>query len=191
MLITTAELLDLVIMTVALGYIFMGLFKRPSRVKAEYDPLKATPRGFDMEAFKFSCLIVAPGIILHELGHKFVAMALGLGAVFHASFGGLMLGVILKVMNTGFIIFVPGYVSISGAEPMQMAITAFAGPFMNLMLFIIPTIILAYAKNLRPRTKVILVFTKRINLFLFIFNMIPFGFFDGAKVVNGLMAAFG
>jgi Zn-dependent protease len=187
MILTLAELGDIVIMTAAIGYIFMDMFKRTSRVGVDYDPLKfhVSPN-FDFEAFKFSCFVVAPGIVLHELGHKFAALMLGLSATLHASLGGLALGIALKLMHFGFIIFVPGYVAITGGTPLQGSITAFAGPFTNLMLFVIPVIILRYGKGMKHRTRLILLLTKRINLFLFIFNMLPFGFFDGAKVFEGL-----
>lgn len=185
MVVSFAELGDMVIMVAALGYIFMDILKRPAHA---YDPMRPQ-RGFDMAAFKFSCLVVAPGILLHELGHKFVAIAYGLTATFHASIVGLALGIFLKLINSGIIVFVPGFVSISPATPMQTAVTAFAGPFMNLLLALGAWFVLANYKNLKSKTKFILILTKRINFFLFIFNMIPLGIFDGAKVFRGLRIA--
>ena len=35
-------------------------------------------------------------IVLHELGHKFVALSSGFSAVYHANYGGLGLGALLR-----------------------------------------------------------------------------------------------
>jgi len=61
---------------------------------------------------------------------------------------------------------------------------------MNLVLFALAAIVLKKKKNLKHETKIFLLLTKKINLFLFIFNMIPIGIFDGAKVFRGLWMTF-
>lgn len=182
---TLSELLDLVIMVFGLGYIFMGIVQRP---RSAEDLLLA--RGFDWDGFKLAVLITAPAIVLHEMAHKFVALFFGLVAVFHASYFGLVLGIFLRVMSSPFIIFVPGYVAIQGASPLQSALTAFAGPGMNLALFLVGWIMLTYTKRLTFKQKFFWLATKKINLFLFFFNMIPLPPFDGYSVVHGLFSAF-
>jgi len=123
---TLAEIFDIVVMTVVVGYIFSGLFKRP--VEEDYDPLKHFKAGFDIKDLKFAILITAPAIILHELGHKFVALSFGLEAVFQAAWLFLGLALILKLMNFGFIFVVPAYVSILGrATPLEFGLIAFCG----------------------------------------------------------------
>ena len=121
-LFTFAEIVDLVIMVLGLGYIFMGSLQRP-RSAEEF----LQHRGFDWQSFQWAIIITAPAIVLHELAHKFVALFFGLIATFHASYFGLGLGVLLRVFQAPFIVFIPGFVSIEGASSLQSAITAFAG----------------------------------------------------------------
>jgi Zn-dependent protease len=176
MVFTLRELFDVVIMTLAVGYIFMDMFRRH-------------PMGFDKKAFWFACLVTAPALIAHELAHKFVALSFGLQAEFHAAYFWLILGVALKLLRFGFIFFVPAYVSIGAAGlavlPSQSALIAFAGPFLNFVLFAGSWALLKQ-KRMKRNTFVFLHVTKQINLFLFIFNMLPIPFFDGMKVYQGL-----
>lgn len=178
----------MVVMTAVVGYIFSGLFKRP--VRENYDPLKHFKAGFDVEDLKFAILATAPAIILHELGHKFVALSFGLEAVFQAAWFFLGLALILKFMNFGFIFIVPAYVSILGrATPMEFGLIAFAGPAVNLILWLGAAI--ALKKNLVPsKYNPVLALTSKINMFLFIFNMLPIPGFDGSKVFTGLIQVF-
>ncbi len=185
-LITIREIIDMVIMTVILGYIFMDYIKRP---KTEYDVI-GYKSGFDFEDFKLAMLITAPGIIFHELSHKFVALAFGLIATFHASFFGLSLGLLLKLFHSPFIIFAPGFVEINGpASNIISAVISFAGPFINLVLFVTGWCILNYKKKLTKKEAMIWYMTKQINLFLFIFNMLPIPPLDGSKVFFNLINA--
>src|SRR3989338_3540474 len=98
--ISFAEILDLIIMSIGIGFIFMDIFK--PRENEFYQPL------FSWNNLLFSALVASPGIILHELGHKVLGLFFGLSAVFHASYFGLGIGVFLKLINSGFIFFVPG-----------------------------------------------------------------------------------
>ncbi len=181
MIFTLRELFDVVIMTLAVGYIFMDLFRRQ-------------PVGFDKNAFLFACLVTAPALIAHELAHKFVAVAFGLEATFHAAYFWLILGVVLKLLRFNLIFFVPAYVSISSAQgaqvaPLVSALVAFAGPLLNLVLFLGSWALLK-RRRLKRNTFMFLQVTKQINLFLFVFNMLPIPFFDGMKVYEGLYKAF-
>lgn len=184
-LISVLEILDLLVMTAALGYVFMT-----------YIPKSRTPyqivheRGFSWEDFFFAIKVTAPAIVLHELMHKFVALLLGLKAVFHAWYFGLFLGIFLKWIGSPFILFAPGYVSMGKSSPLLMSLTAFAGPATNLLLFLIAAGILNYATHLTKGQALFLYLTKQINLFLFIFNMLPIPPLDGSKVFYGLYKAF-
>jgi len=184
MLLSTYEIFDLVIMTLAIAFILKDFIRMPRYI---HQPLT---RGFDIENFKFTALCTAPAIILHEMAHKFVALGFGLSATFHASYFGLSLGVFLRLIQSPFIVFVPGYVSIMGGTPLQYSIIAVAGPLMNLALWLGSSIILKRAASLTSRQRLALIITKQVNLFLFIFNMIPFRPFDGGNFVSGLMQAF-
>jgi len=175
-------------MTTAVGIIFMGIFRRFKPTELEYYTKR---RRFNWQDFKFAVLAAAPAIILHEFGHKFIAMGFGLQAVFKAAYIWLGIGLLLRLSGAGIIFFVPAYVSISnptGASiaPLVRSITAFAGPAVNLILWIAAIIVLK--KKLVPEKYVPLVYiTKQINMFLFIFNMLPIPAFDGYQVFLGII----
>lgn len=186
-MITLNEIFDAVIMTIAVGYIFSDMFKiylySPRRLELSYS-------SFDWYAFKVACLITAPAIVFHELAHKFVAISFGLQATFHAAYFWLFLGIMLKTMRFPFIFFVPGYVSIGCARlacnivAYQSSLIAFAGPFMNFVLFCISYGLMQLKIN--KKYLIILFFTKQINLLLFFLNLIPIPGFDGYKIFEGL-----
>jgi len=189
--ITVTEIIDILIMTFAIGFIFKDLFKKPTEI--DHDPLTyhKPNRFINWNDLKFAMLVTAPAVIFHELGHKFVAMSMGLYATFHAAYTWLGLGVVLKLIGTPFIFFVPAYVAHSAAaSPLQSAIIAFAGPAVNLILWLGSMYILKAAKKLTRTQHVALVLTKRINMFLFLFNMTPIPPFDGGHVVFGLWRTF-
>lgn len=177
------EIWDILLVTLALGFIFSSFLKRP---RTELDYGYRIP-GFNLQDFKLAVLAVAPAVILHELAHKFTAILLGFSATFYASFFGLGLGIFLRIINSPFIIFAPGYVAIPPATPiLETTFIAFAGPLTNLILFSISSIILRTKKKLSRKFAILLYLTKTINLWLFIFNMLPIPPLDGSKVFYGL-----
>lgn len=180
------EFFDLIIMTLGVGFIFMDFFTPPQNTIDPLQQYKSTKKKFDWHGLWIAILITAPAVIFHELAHKFTAMAMGLHATFHAAYTWLGLGIILKLLNTGFIFFVPGYVSTLGATALQHSLIAFAGPALNGILYLTAHMVLKTQKKLSPKAHFIWALTKRINGFLFIFNMIPLPFFDGGHVFRGL-----
>ncbi len=187
------EIVDIILMTVFVGFIFSGYIKRSRPV--HYDPLQALQQqqsflGVDLHDLLFAALVTAPGIILHELAHKFTALSFGLSATFHAAYFWLILGVLLKLMGVPFIFFVPAYASIAGAStPLQSALIAGAGPAINAMLWGFAYGAVKY-HWFQKKYDAALSLTSRVNMFLFIFNMLPFFFFDGYKFFEGLFRAF-
>ena len=184
-LLNLTEILYFIILTVVIGYIFTGVFvKRPKTI---YDKLH--PKRFRWDDFKFAIMVTAPAIILHELAHKFVAMGYGYEATFKLFPFGLILGLFLKLISSPFLIIAPGYVEITQAafaDPIAYRIIAFAGPAINLILWLGSWAILKQRGRRLTRTQhSLLSMTKMLNMILFIFNMIPFGPFDGAKVFFG------
>jgi len=176
MIATLKELFDLLLMSAVLGFIFMDIF----RVK------KFSPEGIPVhERFSFKPVLMAmyvtvPAIALHELSHKLTALAYGLQATFSASYFGLGIGLVLKLIGSPFIFFIPAYVEVVGsAGSWASAVIAIAGPLVNLVLWASSKIILARTKKLGRELKIILVVTKKINGFLFIMNMLPIPGFDG------------
>lgn len=167
MLFSVRELIDIIITIVAAGYIFMDSFRKPDSA-------------FDSFANRllFSVMIAAPAVVFHEFGHKFVALALGYQAVFHAAYLWLGVGILLKLISFPILFVVPAYVSIIGPAGLPAAWVALAGPLINAVLWLGAWSALklgTYSKN----TEAVLYYTQTINMFLFIFNMLPIPGFDG------------
>lgn len=192
------EIVDIVAMSLIVGLIFQDFFRRPVRSPDDY--LKNVTPGtglfsrLSLNNFWWAVALVAPSIILHEFGHKFVAMAFGAEASFHAAYTWLFLALVLKFL-LGFVFFVPAYVSITGLETaFQGVLASFAGPGVNLLLWLGAAAWLKSMRNLhsgkrRELAQFLYAFSK-INMFLFIFNMIPIPGFDGFHVLNGLVGMF-
>lgn len=192
-LISFNEIIDLIAMTVFVGYIFSDII--PAR-RENYEPLAHYKPGFDFEGLKFAIIATAPAIILHELAHKFVAISFGLNAIFYAFYRQiftLLLGaltILSKLTGFGLMLFVPGFVGISGTgTSLQYAFAALAGPLVNLILWLGAWIMLK-KKLYRRKHYLLLVLTSKINMFLFIFNMLPIPGFDGYNFLRHLMKAF-
>jgi Zn-dependent protease len=151
-----------------------------------------------------SLIIVFFAFVFHELAHRFVAKRYGFQAVYRTSMPGLILALIVSL--TGWIFAAPGGVYISGvsttATREKMGKTALAGPIMNILLavlFIGLTILSipffrwyiagtnASFDQIEPMlefTYGVLLAGVQINAWLALFNLIPFGQFDGLKVFS-------
>ena len=177
MLLSFVEIFNLVVVSLVVGYIFSGMFKNE----------KLSFNNFDWKDFRFAVLIASPGIIFHELAHKFVAIGFGLNAVFEISPFGLVLGVVLKLVGSPLILLAPGYVLISSlANPLAMFLTAFAGPLTNLLFWLGSKYYLNSSKTFSRKMVMNLFIFSEINKWLFLFNMIPIPPLDGYKVFLGL-----
>jgi len=187
MLFTAWELIQIVITIVAVGFIFSGSFRKP-KTESEFGlelEESWTKKLLDLDNIKYAALIAAPAVIFHELGHKFLALYFGFSAVYQASFWGLGLGIILRLFSPGLIFFIPGYVSVSGmGSAFDFGLVSLIGPLVNLIIFGICT--LAIRQNWAPKYERILYLSKQINLWLFIFNMLPIPGLDGFKFYQGL-----
>lgn len=209
-LLSVYELVDIVVMTLLVGYLFKDIIRRPAAAPQQrIVPLRQSadgsyglehdPQFLDLGSYfassrkpwysdlAFAMLVTAPAIVLHEFGHKFVAMAFGLQATFHAAYGGLLMGLFLKWF-LGFIVFIPAYVSIFPATlPLNDALISIAGPLVNLALWLGARYCLKH--GLLKGHEHALIFIREINRLLFILNMIPFPGFDGYWFFSGLIKA--
>lgn len=198
MFITPIEVFDMFVTISLMGFLFMDTFKAPKEDKTDELSryLKKNSR-FNWNDFWFAATVTAPAILLHELGHKIIALSYGYQATFHAFYANtttLYLGIfaiVMKFLNFGFIFLVPGFVSIIGiGGPEQSGIIAFAGPGVNLLLFLIALIIVK-KKKISTKKMHFWILTKKINLFLFIFNLIPIPGFDGYTIFSSLWKTIG
>lgn len=130
--------------------------------------------------FFISLFTAGLGFLFHELAHKFVAQRYGCVAEFRAMDQMLYLALGLSLLM-GFLFAAPGAVMISGMiTRKENGIISAAGPITNYVLallffglgFAFPTLNFIWQTGFS------------INLWLGLFNMIPFLNFDGKKILD-------
>ena len=143
--------------------------------------------GFGSEFLKgilISALTVGIGFLLHELAHKLVAQRYGCFAEFRANMNMLIFAILLSF--TGIILAAPGAVMIRGAVNKQKnGLISAAGPATNLVLAFVFFIML----NIGLFTS-ISKYGFMINAWIGFFNLIPFGIFDGYKIMKWSKAVY-
>jgi Zn-dependent protease len=119
------------------------------------------------------------GFLVHELTHKAMAQRYGMWAEFRLDKFGAILTLLSAVSPLKII--APGAVVIAGnTTPDRVGRTAAAGPTTNIL---IAGLLLGVAEVLRPAGLLeALLAGSAINAFMALFNLIPFGVFDGLKV---------
>jgi Zn-dependent protease len=126
-------------------------------------------------------LVYGMAFILHELAHKFSAQMLGYWAEFRINQQGLMMTLLSLI--SPFKIIAPGAVMIGNiASWSHYGKVAVAGPATNIALGI-----LFFAMKLVAGSQYWLVIATvgmQINASLALFNLIPMGVFDGAKIIK-------
>ena len=182
-LFTIWEAVQLALTVIVVGFIFSAHIRKPVTELEDYLTSNI------WTDIKYAAIVAAPAVVLHELMHKFVALGYGFSAHYVASWWGLAIGAFLKVIGSGFIFFLPGYVSIQGlGTAMQFGLTALAGPLTNLILFLVSWIVVE--RGLMPKYAHLWATSKQINLWLFAFNMLPIPGLDGFKFYVSLFSLF-
>ncbi|HII71626.1 TPA: peptidase M50 [Candidatus Woesearchaeota archaeon] len=129
-------------------------------------------------AFAVSAIVVGAGFLFHELAHKFIAQRFRCWAEFRSDDKMLLLAIVFSFM--GFIFAAPGAVLIRGhIDRRQSGLISAAGPFSN-MVVAIAFLAMFFTSN--PLYQLIGSYGFRINAWLAVFNLIPVGVFDGAKI---------
>ena len=135
--------------------------------------------------FPLALVGVSTGFVLHELGHRFVARRFGCFAEYKMWTTGLVVAIMCSFF--GFVFAAPGAVMIHpGVDregrptltKQRMGIISLAGPSMNICL----AIVFILLNGLYP--SLVFFLGGRINTWLALFNLIPFGPLDGAKIFS-------
>jgi Zn-dependent protease len=187
----------------------MAQWQKPIESKYTYVPVRPTQRGvrFSIREIEHlalaTVLVVGVGIslllniasvgylllalsvvgftasfLMHEMAHKIVAQRHGLWAEFRLTAIGAIVTAISIVLPIKFIS--PGAVMVEGADQMTMGETAVAGPATNIVLATVFSAAVAALPSYTLGLGVIAWF----NAWIAVFNLIPFGIFDGLKVFN-------
>jgi len=131
-----------------------------------------------LQLFGITLFTAGLGFLLHELAHKFVAQHYGCVAEFRAFDSMLWLALGLAAV-IGFLFAAPGAVMIAGAiTRRENGIISFAGPITNYIL----AMFFLGLMFLFPMYAGALAIGFHVNVWLGLFNMIPFGNFDGIKI---------
>lgn len=181
-----SELLEFAKAWLGTALAFAILFSGPDRTNPQY-----YTSGDFVLILLMAALTAGLGVVLHELMHRVVARAFGATAHFIANNGMLVVSIVLAF--TGFLIAAPGAVWHTGRlTPRQVGLIAAAGPITNMVLALLAVLLLIVGGSVAsPIVLFGLHMAFYVNAILGIFNMLPFGLFDGAKVVAWSGAAFG
>ncbi len=165
------EIIDMVISSIAISYIFTGLIPGGRSLK---------------EDLKISAIIAVPSLLLHELGHKIIAMLFGYTAIYHANYYGLLLGLIFKQVGLP-LFFIPAYVSINTvfATRLALSLVSISGPAVNMILFLLTYPLEKVAKT--EMQEMIIIVMRQINKWLLILNLLPLPGLDGFQALNYLL----
>lgn len=146
-----------------------------------------------VQSLLISAVVCGLGFVLHELAHRIVARNYGAEAHFIADVRWLLLSIVIAF--AGFFIAAPGAVWHRGyLTARQGGLIALAGPVTNLALSLIFLVIfpIGYAAGLQDNWWVqMCLIGVGLNAWLGLFNMIPAGPFDGAKVLAWNQVVFG
>lgn len=173
------ELRDIAVSILALSLAFLLMFRSSDFVTAYFKFYLGDLWAAGM--FGMMVLIVVLSFFTHELGHKFTAQRMGLWSEYRMFPMGLIIAVLMSMF--GFLFAAPGVVYIRGfVDTEQDGKISMAGPATNIVLAIVG-LALAMALNGQPlMVPFYLLFI--LNASLALFNLLPFGILDGAKILR-------
>jgi len=143
-----------------------------------------------IEIFVIMAVAAGLGIVLHELAHRAVARHFGSEAYFQAN--DTMLVVSVLVALSGFLFAAPGAVWHRGyLSRRQVGLVAAAGPATNMILAVLFLVLLPVFNAAGVQMLFFMAYYGYvINALLGLFNMIPYGPIDGAKIMDWDMRVF-
>jgi Zn-dependent protease len=175
---STIELRDLLISVIVLSLAFLIMFRSASFTAYFEEHLGGL---WAVGMLGMMVGIVALSFVAHELGHKFTAQRFGLWSEYRMFPMGLLLTLLMSFV--GFLIAAPGVVYIKGfVDVEQDGKISVAGPAVNIVLALIG---LAGCIAFNHSPVVIFFYLLFIlNASLALFNLLPIGILDGAKVLR-------
>ena len=141
------------------------------------------------QVFIVAAVTVGTGFLLHELGHKIAAQRYGCFAEFR-SFDQMLFLAVLMAYFAGIVFAAPGAVMISGPVGVRRnGKISMAGPAVNLVL----ALAFLWFLLMKPGgiLAIIAFYGFFINTWLALFNMLPFGNFDGRKILKWNKTVYG
>lgn len=127
-------------------------------------------------------ITVGIGFLFHELAHRLVARKYKCFAEFR-SFDTMLFLAVFMAWALGFVFAAPGAVMIHGYNitKKKNGIISLAGPLTNLLIALVFLGLMIFVPNIALKNIFQIGFI--VNIFLGIFNMIPFANFDGKKIL--------
>lgn len=142
-----------------------------------------------------AAIVCGLGFVLHELAHRVVARNFGAQAHFVANMQMLLISLLIAFIPFGFFFAAPGAVWHRGyLTDRQSGLIALAGPATNMVLAVVFLLLAPFVFVFVSQANWIVdlfFIGVSLNAFLGLFNMIPAGPFDGAKVLQWSPLYFG
>jgi Zn-dependent protease len=137
--------------------------------------------GTSVDALAGFALILTASFFAHEIAHKVIAQRRGLWAEFRLTLWGSVL-TLVSFISPLFKIISPGAVMISGSAGMrEMGKISLAGPATNI---VVSAVLLGLSPFVPSGFVWAVMLGAFLNAFMAVFNLIPFGIFDGFKIYS-------
>lgn len=173
---SATEVVHLGVSVVVLSYAFSILFGTGTSPLGRFVPAP--------DALLAAFVAVASGFVLHELAHKIVAQRYGHWAEFRAHFPGLGISVLIAAF-LHVLFAAPGAVVIQGrVTPRENGLISLVGPGTNFVVALVCLPFFAFKVNADDFVTTLFGTVAGINALLAVFNLLPFGPFDGRKVLR-------